>query len=126
MKKKEIKKIGYKRIIKQNESHQKVYDDLKNPISANNLTNAKELSQILSKTIIEKFNPLRIIYLVLIVLSLLLRLLGIYVLSQGYNPNYGVLIFAVIFGLGLTLALIILGFVLKSKRITPYKETVIY
>jgi len=172
MKKKEIKKIGYKRIIKQNESHQKVYDDLKTPIPANNLTIAKELSQIPSKSIIESFKTLRIVYLVLILFFLLLRLIGIYVLSQSYNANNSVLFFGILFGLlvpglgiygilahklelcksvsiililslvrvlgkieltsdtliglGLTLALIILGFVLNSKMITPYKKTVIY
>jgi hypothetical protein len=98
MKKKDIKKEGYKRIIRNNESHQEVYNSLTTPISAKNLIIAKELSRIPSKSVVENFKTLRLIYIILLCIFLMLKLLGVFILSQSYNTNTTILIIGIIFG----------------------------
>ena len=49
MTKKEVKKEGYKRIIKEGQNHQEVYDEMKTPKPAFNKVIAAELAKIPSK-----------------------------------------------------------------------------
>ena len=70
MTKKEIKKNAYNRIIKGNETHQIVYNDLKTTKSNFNIAIANELKKIPSRSIIKKYNPARYLYITLLSLKL--------------------------------------------------------
>lgn len=98
MTKKEIKKEGYKRIVKEGQSHQTVFEDLKTSKPAFNLTIAEELSKIPSKGIIEKYKNLRIVYISLLGLFILLRVVFIVFIMQMLSANPGLMLIALLVG----------------------------
>lgn len=86
--KREIRKEGFKSIIKQKQEHQSVYDRLKSNEKSENSTLAKELSKIPSLKIINSNKNLLYIFVGLMGIILLIRVAAlIYLLGSRLDPS---------------------------------------
>jgi hypothetical protein len=116
---KEIKKVGYKRIIKQGETHQEVYEDLKTNKPTLNIKIADTLKAIPSKSVIEKYKGLRITYIILLLIIILLRILLIYGFYIS-NVKMGILLVATFFGIFLPVVAIYMTIIHKYNELRSF------
>jgi len=112
----DIKKEGYKRIIKNNEKHQSVYEELKTNKPSFNVKIADSLKTIPSKSVIEKFKALRITYIILLSIIILLRILLVYTLYITHVKTW-ILVIALLFGILLPFAAIYLTITHKYESL---------
>lgn len=99
MTKKQIKKEGYRRIVKCGETHQRVFDSLKAGKTEFDLTLAEELAKIPSDVAYRSKQTFRVVLLSGLGLISILRLLFILTLVQLSNLNPVLIIPLLLFGL---------------------------
>lgn len=98
MTKREIKKAAYQAIVKENKTHQEVFDELRTKGSIELDTLAEEIAKIPSPAKHNSQQTLRYIFVGVLSVVIILRILSVISLaSMNINPN--ILILAVVLGL---------------------------
>jgi hypothetical protein len=99
MTKRELRKEAYRRIIKENATHQEVFDELQHDKSFSKEEIAQILSGIPSRAVVERVKVLKIIFIGVLAVIILMRIVGIALVSSVIGVNPVLLALMVLFGL---------------------------
>ncbi|MES2555027.1 MAG: hypothetical protein V4604_02700 [Bacteroidota bacterium] len=99
MTKRELRKEAHRRIIKDGETHQEAYDALQHDKSFSKEEIAEILSKIPSGAVIERVKIWKIVFISVLAIIILMRILGIYLLTSIATVNPVLLITMLLFGL---------------------------
>ena len=123
MTKRQTKKAAYKAIVKNNVSHQEIFDKLSKESELDTESLADEIAKIPSAYKAKKHQIVRFIYIGVLGLIIIMRTLGITALGFSQNFDITVLVIAVLIGLIIP-ALGIYGAL--TSRIDDYRTTGIF
>jgi len=99
MTKREARKEAYRQIVKQNSTHQEVFDELRGTSSLDVSALATVVAAIPSAEKREKYKSLTIVFVVVCSIVILLRVLGLVAMTAAMNVNMPIFLLALVLGL---------------------------